>query len=132
MEPARSIAKFGFRRWYERQLTEGFAWLVTCLLCAVVVAAGIESIWNRLVSWRALAMLVFVYVVGLFCWTALLRFLTLLTRADRIAARSTCEACGTSGRYEVLSEAAAMRVRCRNCAHEWTIPVDDALIKSRT
>ena len=89
MEPARSIGKFGFRRWYERQLTEGFAWLVTCLLCAVLIAAGIESVWTRLMSWRALAMFVFVYVVGLFCGYALLRFLTLLSRAERIAARST-------------------------------------------
>ncbi|MEJ2174821.1 MAG: hypothetical protein P8Y76_07900, partial [bacterium] len=71
MEPARSIGKFGFRRWYERQLTESFAWLITCLLCAVVIAAGIESIWPRLMSWRALARLAFDYVVGLICWYAL-------------------------------------------------------------
>jgi hypothetical protein len=132
MEPARSIGKFGFRRWYERQLTEGFAWLVTCLLCAVLIAAGIESVWTRLMSWRALAMFVFVYVVGLFCGYALLRFLTLLSRAERIAARSTCDACGTSGRYEVLSETAVMRVRCRQCAHEWAISVGDALARPQT
>jgi len=121
MEPARSIGKFGFQRWYERQLTESFAWLITCLLCAVVIAAGIESIWPRLMSWRALAMLAFVYIVGLICWYALRRFLTLLTRAEHVASRSTCEQCGTNGRYEVLSETAAMRVRCRKCAHEWEI-----------
>ena len=132
MEPARSIGKFGFHRWYERQLTEGFAWLVTCLLCAVVVAAGIESVWSRLISWRALAMLVFVYIVGLICWYALQRFLTLLTRAERVASHSTCESCGANGRYTVLSETATMRVRCRKCAHEWTIPAGDALVKPQT
>ncbi|MDX1374152.1 MAG: hypothetical protein R3357_01240 [Burkholderiales bacterium] len=121
MEPARSIGRLGFRRWYERQLTESFAWLVTCLLCAVVVAAGIESIWPRLLTWRGLAMLAFVYVAGLICFYALQRFLTLLTRANRIASESTCEKCSANGRYEVLSETAAMRVRCRGCAHEWTI-----------
>jgi len=122
MEPARSIGKLGFRRWYERQLTEGFAWLITCLLCAVVMAAGIESIWPRLMSWRALAMLAFVYVVGMICWYALQRFLTLLTRAERVASRSTCAQCGTNGRYDVLSDTETMRVRCRKCAQEWTIP----------
>jgi len=132
MEPARSIGKFGFHRWYERQLIEGFAWLVTCLLCAVVVAAGIESVWSRLISWRALAMLVFVYIVGLICWYALQRFLTLLTRAERVASHSTCESCGANGRYTVLSETATMRVRCRKCAHEWTIPAGDALVKPQT
>jgi len=121
MEPARSIAKFGFHRWYERQLTESFAWLVTCLLCAVVIAAGLESAWSQLASWRGLSMLALVYVVGLICWTALQRFLTQLTHANRIASSSTCERCGENGRYEVLSDTAAMRVRCRKCAHEWTI-----------
>jgi len=122
MEPARSIGKLGFRRWYERQLTEGFAWLVTCLLCAIVIAAGIESIWPHLTTWRALAMLVFVYVVGLICAYALRRFLLLLRRAEQVASRSTCSQCGANGRYEVLRDAAKMQVRCRSCAHEWTIP----------
>ena len=121
MEPARSIGKLGFRRWYERQLTEAFAWLITCLLCAVVIAAGIESVWERLMTWRGLAMLAFVYVVGMILWYALQRFLKLLTRAERVASRSTCEQCGVNGRYEVLNETAAMQVRCRKCAHEWTI-----------
>jgi DMSO/TMAO reductase YedYZ heme-binding membrane subunit len=122
MEPARSIGRLGFRRWYERQLTEGFAWLVTCLLCAVLIAAGIESIWPHLMTWRALAMLAFVYAVGLICSFALRRFLMLLKRAEQVASRSTCAQCGTNGRYEVLSETARMHVRCRTCAHEWTIP----------
>ena len=121
MEPARSIARLGFRRWYERQLTEGFAWLITCLLCAVAIAAGIESVWSRIVSWRALAVLVMVYLVGLICWYALRRFLVLLTSAEHVASRSTCAHCGTSGRFEVLDELARMRVRCRKCSHEWTI-----------
>ncbi len=121
MEPARSIGKLGFRRWYERQLTESFAWLVTCLLCAVLIAAAIESIWPRLMTWRALAMLALAYVVGLICWYALRRFLVLLTRAEHYASHSTCAQCDTNGRYDVLSETARMRVRCRKCAHEWTI-----------
>jgi len=132
MEPAHSIGKFGFHRWYERQLTEGFAWLTTCLLCAVVIAAGIESVWSRLTSWRALAMFAFVYVVGLICWYALQRFLMLFMRAERVASHSTCESCGTNGRYAVLSETATMRVRCGKCAHEWTIPTGDTLVKPQT
>ena len=38
MEPARSIGKLGFRRWYERQLIESHAWLITCFLCALAIA----------------------------------------------------------------------------------------------
>ena len=66
-------------------------------------------------------MLVLAYVAGMVCWSALRRFLMLLTRAEHLASRSTCAACGTNGRYEVLDEQARMRVRCRKCAHEWTI-----------
>ena len=66
-------------------------------------------------------MLALVYFVGLLCWTALQRFLTQITRANRIASGSTCPECSENGRYDVLSETAAMRVRCRKCAHEWTI-----------
>ena len=99
---------------------------------AVVVAAGIESVWSRLVSWRALAMLAFVYIVGLICWYALQRFLMLFMRAERVASHSTCESCGTNGRYAVLSETATMRVRCGKCAHEWTIPTGDTLVKPQT
>ena len=32
MEPARSIGRLGFRKWYERRLIESHAWLVTALL----------------------------------------------------------------------------------------------------
>ena len=42
MNRADGIHKFGFRRWYERQLIESHAYLVTCFLSMILVAACIE------------------------------------------------------------------------------------------
>ena len=44
MEPARTIARLGFRKWYERRLIEAHAWLVTALLCAIYVEAALEGL----------------------------------------------------------------------------------------
>ena len=44
MEPARSIARLGFRKWYERRLIEAHAWLFTALLCAIYVGVSLESV----------------------------------------------------------------------------------------
>ncbi|MGH8673693.1 MAG: hypothetical protein ACREVG_05230, partial [Burkholderiales bacterium] len=42
MEPAESIGRLGFGRWYERQLMASHAYLVTCFLCIVSVASCYE------------------------------------------------------------------------------------------
>ena len=49
-EPARSIEKMGFKRWYERQLLESHAWLVSCILCALAVCAVLELVGLRVSS----------------------------------------------------------------------------------
>ena len=50
-EPARSIGKLGFRKWYERRLIEGHAWLISCFLCALGIAiAFITGVYNKLVK----------------------------------------------------------------------------------
>ncbi len=47
MEPAAGIGKLGFSRWYERELIEGHAWLITCFLCMLAIAACVESMSFR-------------------------------------------------------------------------------------
>ena len=48
MTPADRIDKLGFRRWYERELIEGHAYLVTGFLSFIVIAVFLEEI-----DWRA-------------------------------------------------------------------------------
>ena len=120
MEPARSIGKLGFRKWYERRLIEGHAWLVTALLCGIVIAASLEllSFEQTFLAWLGNAGLMF--VAGLIVWHGMRRFLAILIEAERFGSQSTCASCSKYGAFSVVTESPQMTVRCRKCGHEWT------------
>jgi hypothetical protein len=140
MNRAEGIRKYGFRRWYERQLIEGHAYLVTCFLCMIVIAACAESFNPRAADARALlmiALLIAGFVVGVWAWR---RYLAVLTRAEQAGEQSTCAVCATYGRFEVIEPppshaakfflsadfdaehaAVRLRVRCRKCGNEWMV-----------
>src|SRR5258708_23258729 len=44
MEPADSIRRLGFARWYERRLIEGHAWFGSGFVCIVAIAACMEQL----------------------------------------------------------------------------------------
>jgi hypothetical protein len=119
-EPARSIDKLGFRRWYERQLLESHAWLVTCLLCAFAALALIEGLDFRAAFFGSLVRGAMAFAAGLLSWITLQRYVAMLVRANRLAEHATCATCGTYGRFSVLDDTS--RVRCRGCGHEWLLP----------
>lgn len=120
MEPAHSISRLGFRKWYERRLIESYAWLVTALLCAVVLSASLEvlSFTQPLFAWLANAGVAF--VAGLIVWHGVRRFVLLLREAEHLGGQSTCKACGNYAAFTVVAESPRMSVRCRKCGHEWT------------
>ena len=120
MEPARSIGRLGFKRWYERQLLESHAWLVSCILCALAIAATLEVTGFRLTSFAGFLALGFVYVAGLVCWHSLKRYRTIMTQAERLSEQSTCKACRTYAAFSIIAAHPRMSVRCLKCAHEWT------------
>lgn len=120
MEPARSIAKLGFSKWYERRLYESYAWLITALLCLIVVAAILEGL-----SFRGNAVVVLgraggAFVAGLIAWHSARRFLQLLAEAVRLGSHATCPSCRKYAAFDVITESPRMSVRCRKCAHQWT------------
>jgi hypothetical protein len=121
VEPARSIGRLGFKRWYERQLMESHAWLVTCILCLVAIAASLEAISFKESFFGGVVTLVFVYVAGLIGWHALQRYGAIMREAERLAEHSTCAACRTYAAFGVTDEYPRMSVRCRKCGHEWTL-----------
>lgn len=136
MEPAESIVRLGFSRWYERQLIESHAYLVTGFLCLIVVLASLEDFSLRGPGYQPLLMLMLIIVAGLLCCISCKRYLTILAYAEHIADKSTCEKCrayaafsvtGSSSAREALSNEAGQAantwfaVRCRKCGHEWTI-----------
>jgi hypothetical protein len=129
MTSAQGIAKFGFRRWYERQLIEGHVYFVTCFLSLIAIASALE-----LIDWRApflqlLYMLAVITGCGAVCVTSLRRYQFLLARAECLGAQSSCEHCDTYGVLHVVGagvrdDRAApdnpwIRVRCKKCGHEW-------------
>ena len=122
MEPAHSIGRLGFRKWYERQLIEAHAWLVTCLLVGIAIAVALEGLSFRrpFYEWAPLVGLLF--VGGLIVWHGMRRFGLLMEEANRLAEHSTCEACGAYGRFQVIEEyPTRMRVCCRKCSHRWML-----------
>ncbi len=122
MEPARTIGRIGFRRWYERQLIEAHCWLVTCLLCSIAIAVSAEGLSFRKPLSDALPTLGLIFIGGLICVHAVRRFHTQLLEAIRLAEDSTCKSCETYGRFSVIEEfPSRMRVRCRKCAGEWML-----------
>jgi len=124
-----AIRKRGFRRWYERQLVESHAYLVTGFLSLIMMAIAIEESEFR-GSAAGLLVLVTIAVAGgwicLFSWG---RFNRLLFRAEHLAERATCSRCGTYGRFIVIGlrdapdsvAGCSLDVRCRKCGHEWAI-----------
>ncbi len=124
MEPADSMRRLGFRRWYERQLVDGFACMVTAVLCAILILVCVEAANFLAPNARLAWLLVICFVAGAAMITTLRRFLTVLARAERYGVHSHCSACGAYARFELLAEepAGVLRVRCRQCRHEWCLP----------
>ena len=121
MEPADSIQRLGFRRWYERQLYESFAWLTTCLLCGAAFAAVFEFIgFKGGGAWPMLTLLV-LYVVGMLGLTAWRASRQSLTRAQDYAGRATCSRCSAYGLFDVKAAASRVGVQCRKCGNEWPL-----------
>jgi hypothetical protein len=118
-EPARSIGKLGFRKWYERRLIESHAWLITCFLCALGIAASLEGLSFR--RPEALFTLVFVFVAGLVCWHALKRYRIIMDEAERLGESAVCGSCNVYGSFKVLGDYPKMKVRCRKCGNEWLL-----------
>jgi hypothetical protein len=139
VDPTSGIRKHGFRKWYERQLIECHAALVTCLLCGVTFAAMIEVVNLRDFGWRTASLVGTMFAAGALGWYSWRHYITVLTRAEFYGERSTCPECKTYGRFEILStgvdelpgrtasavaplEAAWIRVQCRQCGTAWRMP----------
>ena len=118
-EPARSIERLGFRRWYERQLIECHLWLVTCLLCALAALALIDGLDFRAEFFTSLLRGSMAFAAGLVSWITLMRYVSMLVRANRLAEHATCPGCGEYGRFAFVP--GGRRVRCRACRHEWAL-----------
>lgn len=127
----------GFRRWYERQLIECHAWLVSWFLGLIVLISGLEvagSGAGSLVSGTIL--LSGGLAVTLYSWK---RYHLLMEVAERLGHQAECPGCKAYAKFKVMSSGPAplpdggdpalenhgggvwLRAQCRKCGDEWML-----------
>jgi hypothetical protein len=119
----------GFRRWYERQLIESHAWLVTGFLALIMMAIALEVVEFRETRGGFLLLVVIALSGAALCAVAWKRFTRQLFCAEAMAEQAVCARCETYGRFAVIDAHAdpakisgrAVHVRCRHCGHDWTM-----------
>lgn len=134
-EIGEQIRRRGFRRWYERQLIESHAYLVTAFLSLILLLAGFEAMGALRGSPGYYVLVVAVAgAAGTLMWIAWQRFTVLLARAELFANAAGCPRCQAWGAFDVVDAEAApvddppeagrphwLRVRCRKCGEHWRI-----------
>lgn len=125
----------GFRRWYERQLVECHAWLVSCFLGIVLVAAGMELAGEPGQRWMGLGLVVAGLWAAAHGWE---RYRLMLQVAERFGEQAGCPVCRGYSSFDVTASGPLpmpdggdpvlegrptvwMQARCRKCGGEWTL-----------
>ena len=118
MEPADSIRRLGFARWYERRLIEGHAWFISGFVCLVAIAASMEELSFRGSVFRLLLYIVVIAASGAIAVYGLKRYQQILSEAELLGEHATCRTCGAYARFKLISQS---QVRCRKCDNEWCL-----------
>jgi len=118
MEPADSIRRLGFARWYERRLIEAHAWFVSGFFCMIAIAACMEELNYRGSAARLLFYVTLVVAAAAIGIYGLRRYQQILTEAEHLGEHATCSACGAYARFRLISPS---QVRCRKCDNEWRL-----------
>ncbi|HEX4858610.1 MAG TPA: hypothetical protein VFV17_06295 [Usitatibacteraceae bacterium] len=133
-EPAASIARFGFRKWYERQLIDSHLALISCILTMVLAAASLEAFTFPAPVTTLVTFLMVFCGACYFAWLSWRRYRRVMLMAWRYGEAAVCKNCQTYGRLEVLSSGerepldedggggAWMQVACRRCRTQWRMP----------
>lgn len=129
MQVAHYIRERGFRRWYERQLIESHAWLVTALLAALMALAGVEALSVR-EGWLEFAWSGAVAALG--TWLALqafVRYRQNMLLAGFVCDQASCAGCGRYGFRAAegeppLARPLRLQALCRRCGHRWQVRLE--------
>jgi hypothetical protein len=131
---AERIRKLGFRRWYERALIEGHAYLVTSFLGMILAVASIELIGERAGAAQTLMALIGGLIGTAVVLFGVRRYLRTIAFAESLGDHATCGQCRTYAAFNVLASGLPdsapeadepgsmwLKVKCRKCGHEWTL-----------
>lgn len=120
----RAIARLGFRRWYERKLIEGHAWLAACFLSMIIVAAGVELLVGRASTAESLLDVSVIAVGTALGWLSWRRYAAIMRLAGLLGDQAVCPGCGRFGfRCEPLQSAGKtlLDVGCPRCERRWQV-----------
>jgi hypothetical protein len=120
---AEGIRRFGFRKWYERELIFSHIYLALAIVALAGMLGAIEVFSGATLLLKLLDA-AFVVICGAVVFVSAQGYLLSLTSAESMANQAKCSACGTYGRLEVLAEdrrESSVHVRCKKCGHDWHI-----------
>lgn len=124
MQLLEGIRRLGFRKWYARELGQSHVHLALTFLCAVGLIGAFDAAMH-FTSWsdRVIDALAIV-ICGATGFWALRRYLHLLMHAEYVAKQADCPQCGVYARFTLVEGESSQQtatVRCRACAHQWSI-----------
>lgn len=122
------IRKHGFRKWYERQLIEGHAWLVTLLLALVAMAAGLEALSLRDGPLEVVFDAAVVAGGATLSWFSWRGYAAAMLVAEHVGHQAVCPRCQRygfrplpPGEDTALGAPKRLVAVCGRCGHRWPI-----------
>lgn len=128
------IHRYGFRRWYERQLMESFGYMALGFVALFLLLAGVETMGQMSSALDYVLVLLTAAGGGVLLLVTWRRFGIILKRAEYFAEAATCPGCKVWGKFEVLRQEAEgtddppeagrphwLKVRCTGCSQEWIL-----------
>ncbi len=118
---AEGIRRFGFRRWYERELIFSHVYLALAIVALAGLLGSIE-LFSEASLMGKLIYTAFVCICAAVVFFAVQGYLLALSAAESIANQARCARCQTYGQLELTGHSAvAVHVRCRKCGHGWVM-----------
>jgi hypothetical protein len=117
------IRRYGFRKWYERELLSSHAHMALALLASVAMIASFEAFKGG--NWSEKLMdTAFVLVCAAIALWSLRRYLYLLMHAEEMANQANCSKCQAYGLLQVpegsrTDERRLVPVCCKRCGFRW-------------
>jgi hypothetical protein len=120
---SQAIHKYGFKKWYERQLIASHGYLVGGFVALSIAMAEFEILLGPLPIAQKFSALLMCALGLLFTAFALFRYQRIMANAEAVGNQANCSNCGVYGKFSVVSTLGqhGAQVHCKKCAHTWKI-----------
>ena len=128
---AQRLQRVGFRKWYERQLVDGHASLVTAFLCVIAIACGAELVSVKDQTLGIVGNAAMIFGSAVIGWAAIRRYQRVLVEAEWLGEHANCGGCGHYGfslpkdrQMLASNDKWQIKAYCKKCQHQWDIEAD--------